>query len=789
MRTLFAGLIALSLLAGAVQAQTTDEPRADNGGADNRNADDPGAAAEPTLLPVEDAFKLSARINEPGKIALHWTIASDYYLYRARIKAKAAQERLVLGALDMPAGEKKHDEFLGDVEVYHHSIDAVLHYTLADAGAKTVAFTLTVQGCHETDPKICYPPSPTTLMLGVGDAALVTMDSQKSTAAEAAPKNTTGDAAPVAMPVAAPLINLGGNNASGAQDNAPLPAEQAFVFEAIAQSPTAILARWTMPKGYYLYRDKSSFVLTDSNGVRLGAPKWPQGVPHTDEHFGTVTVYFDQVELPIPLGRANGTPQTIKLHAEYQGCLENGICYPVMQRDISIAMPAATATELASAKASFIEAAPPMADRNAASTPSPADNNALRSMPPAPSGAGILGALVLALLGGLILNLMPCVLPILSLKVLGLAQSGESHEKARKHALAYTAGVLAAFASIGLAVIGLRAAGQALGWGFQLQQPVFVAVLVYILFAIGLSLSGVFNMGASLAGVGQGLSTRSGTAGDFFTGVLAVVVASPCTAPFMGSALAFAFSSSSLVALLVFLALGIGLALPFLLIGFVPALASRLPKPGAWMETLKQVLAFPMYLTAVWLAWVLGNQRGVDAIGWVLAGATLLALGLWWWEQSRYRGGPLMRALAMLVVLAALWPIVEVAQLAVPTHTQADSKDTVAYSAERLTALRAEGRSVFVDMGADWCVTCKVNERAVLGTDAFRALLKRSNAVLMTGDWTNVDPAITAFLKDYKSVGVPLYVVFRAGESGPGHALPTVLTQSIVEEALAPAAH
>ncbi|MEO6689187.1 MAG: protein-disulfide reductase DsbD [Dokdonella sp.] len=787
MRTLFAGLIALSLFAGAAQAQTTDDHGVDNAGADN-----PGAAAEPTLLPVEEAFKLSARINEPGKIALHWTIASDYYLYRGRIKAKAAQEGLVLGTLDLPAGEKKKDEFLGDVEVYHHTIDAVLHYTLADASAKTVAFTLTVQGCHETDPKICYPPSPTTLMLGVGDAALVTMDSQKNIAAEAAPTNATAKAAPASMPTTAPLINLGGNNAPGAQDNAPLPPEQAFVFEAIAQSPTAILARWTMPKGYYLYRDKSSVALAEGNdnrsGIKLGAPQWPRGVPHTDEHFGTVTVYFDQVELPIALARESGAPQTIKLHSEYQGCLENGICYPVMQRDVSIAMPAATAKELAAANASFVlpatSASPP-----AASSAQPAvDENALRSTPPAPSGAGILGALVLALLGGLILNLMPCVLPILSLKVLGLAQSGESHEKARKHALAYTAGVLAAFATIGLAVIGLRAAGQALGWGFQLQQPVFVAVLVYILFAIGLSLSGVFNIGAGLAGVGQGLSNRSGTAGDFFTGVLAVVVASPCTAPFMGSALAFAFSSSSLVALLVFLALGIGLALPFLLVGFVPALASRLPKPGAWMETLKQVLAFPMYLTAVWLAWVLGNQRGIDAVGWVLAGAVVLALGLWWWEQSRYRGGPLTRALAMLVVLAALWPIVEIAQLAVPIHAQADSKDSVAYSAERLSALRAEGRSVFVDMGADWCVTCKVNERAVLGTDAFRALLKRSNAVLMTGDWTNVDPAITAFLKDYKSVGVPLYVVFRAGETGPGHALPTVLTQSIVEEALAPAA-
>jgi thiol:disulfide interchange protein DsbD len=376
-------------------------------------------------------------------------------------------------------------------------------------------------------------------------------------------------------------------------------------------------------------------------------------------------------------------------------------------------------------------------------------------------------------------------LPVLSLKALSLTTSGESRASARAHALWYTAGVLVAFAAVGLAVIGLRAAGQALGWGFQLQQPVFVAVLVYVLFAIGLSLSGVFNIGAGLAGVGQNLGNRSGAAGDFFTGVLAVVVASPCTAPFMGSALAYAFSASSFVALLVFLALGIGLALPFLLVGFVPALAARLPRPGAWMETLKQFLAFPMYLTAVWLAWVLGNQRGIDAIGWVLIGATVLALGLWWWERHRYQGHPLQRVIAVVVVLAALLPIAQIARIETPAARAATS-GTIPYSAERLAGLRAEGRSVFVDVGADWCVTCKVNEKAVLDTDAFRDLLKRSNAVLMTADWTNVDPAITAFLQDYKAVGVPLYVVFRAGEAGPGHALPTVLTQAIVEQALAP---
>jgi len=747
MRSVFVGLVALFAFAGAAHAQSQDD-----------------------LLPVEQAFKLSAHVAQAGKVALHIDIAKDYYLYRERIKAKTAQAGVTLGALELPGGIKKHDEFQGDVEVYHDTVDAALPYTLADASARTLAVTITVQGCHEVDPKICYPPHPTTLTLDLPAGAPPT---DKGPPIETA---AAGSASPLG-------IKLGSGAAVTGDPGMPLPPEQAFVFEAIAQSPTAILARWTMPKGYYLYRDKSTVTLGDGAGIKLGAPQWPAGVSHSDEHFGEVTVYFDQVELPIALAREHGETQTVSVHAEYQGCQDNGICYPVMTRDVAIEMPAASAEQLAAANASFVApAAPVPADVSA--------DNALRSTPPAPSGPGILGALLLALLGGLVLNLMPCVLPVLSLKVLGLAQSGESAHKARRHALYYTAGVLVAFAAIGLAVIGLRAAGQALGWGFQLQQPAFVAVLVYILFAVGLSLSGVFNIGAGLAGVGQDLGNRSGPAGDFFTGVLAVVVASPCTAPFMGSALAYAFASSSFVALLVFLALGIGLALPFLLVGFVPALATRLPRPGAWMETLKQFLAFPMYLTAVWLIWVLGNQRGIDAVGWVLIGAVVLGLGLWWLERSRYNGGAFARLVAVAVLLAAVWPIVEVARLAAPARAAANAaQEWTPYSAERLASLRAEGRSVFVDMGADWCVTCKVNEKAVLDTDAFHDLLARSNAVLMRGDWTNVDPAITAFLQQYKAVGVPLYVVFRAGEQGNGRALPTVLTQSIVEEALAPTAH
>jgi len=718
------------------------------------------AQGQEDLLPVEQAFQLRAEIVTPGRIALHWTIAPDYYLYKGRIHAKAGQPGLTLGELELPKGIERHDEFFGDVEIYHDTVEAGLTYTRTSSPDAPVELTVTVQGCHEVDPKICYPPHPTRLSL-----------------LEPAAPDTLAPS-----PLAAKLSGGAslGSSLDALDEEAALPPEQAFVFEAIAMSPTEILARWTMPKGYYLYRDRSSVRVADASGVEAGAGQWPAGVDHVDEHFGSVVVYYDQVELPVALKRAQGDAQTIQLLGEFQGCKEDGICYPVMQRTVAVDLEPASAAQLAEAARTFV-AAPAVTAEAGDGTPLP--DNALRSLPPETTGIGIFIALLFALLGGVILNLMPCVLPVLSFKVIGLAQSGESLSKARKHAIWYTLGVVVSFAVIGLLVIALRTTGQALGWGFQLQQPAFVAILVYVLLAVGLSLSGVFTIGASLAGTGQALASRSGAAGDFFSGVLACVVASPCTAPFMGPALAYAFASSSIVALLIFLALGLGLALPFLLIGFVPALASRLPKPGAWMETLKQVLAYPMYLTGVWLVWVLGKQRGVDAIGLVLVGAVVLALALWSMERGRWKGGIASRLMAAVLLLASLVPVWMITRIDPPTKTLDASETAVAYSADTLASLRAEGRTVFVNMTADWCVTCKANEKAVLGTAHFEGLLDRADAVYMKGDWTNVDPQITAFLQDHGAVGVPLYVVFH-GDQTPGQVLPTVLTNAIVAAAL-----
>lgn len=746
---------------------------------------------EDDLLPIDEAFALSADTGSDD-VRLTWRIADGYYLYRHRIAVKSLTDGVDVGDPVLPDGARHHDEFFGDVETYRGELTATTAITAWPPHQTTARFEVRYQGC--ADIGVCYPPHRVNVELR--RPALI--------AAAADPASQTDN--PLARALGTPitpspelpaggsgLINLGGSepilqDPVPAEREPPLPEDQAFVFEAIAWSPTEVLARFTLPKNYYLYRDGSNFSVASEDGAttwQLGAPAWPAPQQHVDDHFGAVSVYFDLVEIPIVVAPAQaGANSPLRLTATFQGCQLDGICYPPMTREVRVEMPPADASQVEAAKAAI--AANPYVDSvlkeaadmavNAAPATSGGDDAALTP--------GILGALLLALLGGVLLNLMPCVLPILSLKVMGLARSGESVAKARSHALWYTAGVMVTFAAIGLAVIGLRAIGLALGWGFQLQQPVIVAVLAYVMFALGLSMSGVFNLGVGLTGVGQGLGSRSGPAGDFFTGVLAVVVASPCTIPFMGSALAFAFASSSVVALLIFLALGLGLALPFLLIGLVPALASRLPKPGAWMETLKQFLAFPMYLTAIWLLWILGKQRGVDAVAAILVGATVLALALWWWERGRYREGALRRVLASLLIALALLPLPWVHRLAPPQQAAATQTGWVPYSAERLASLRAEGRTVFVDMTADWCVTCKANEKLVLHTDRFEALLAQTGTVAMVGDWTNVDPAISAFLRDYNSVGVPLYVVFKGGTTGPGHKLPTVLTFAIVEDAL-----
>jgi thiol:disulfide interchange protein len=732
------------------------------------------AITQDDLLPVDDAFVLTATAPARDRIEIRWKITDGYYLYRHRTGVDA-DAGFAAQPLQLPKGKAYRDEFFGDVETYRGELVATLPGRPAP-GADSVSLKIKYQGC--ADAGICYPPQTRTLKVALPPA---------------------GDEAFVPLGAGATGGSLLGPKPQAGVDALPMPAEQAFAFEAIAFDGNQLLLRFTPARGYYMYRDRTSMALEGASGVSLQAPRWPKGVAHHDEHFGDVTVYFDQAEVPVPLKRDRANALNATLRVTFQGCQTNGICYPPMTRRVKLAIPAGTVTPadaiVSEAPAVAAPVATPVdapAETTTEEAPS-ATSDVERTRPPeevlrrARGTTSFLAALGLALLGGLVLNLMPCVLPILSLKALSLAESGRDVGDARRRALWYTAGVLVSFVIVGALAITLRAAGQALGWGFQLQQPWVVGLLAYVMFGVGLSLSGVFAVGHRFAGAGHGLASRRGPMGDFFTGVLAVVVASPCTAPIVIAALSYAFTAPTPLALLVFAVLGLGLALPFLLIGFVPALASRLPRPGAWMETFKQVLAFPMYFTAVWLLWVLGNQRGIDAVGLALIGLVVLALGLWWFQRVRFAASPFQRVLALTFTVVALVPLVMVHRLPVATATAPATDGHVAYSAERLAALRAEGRIVFVDMTADWCLTCKVNEKAVLDTAKFRELLASHDAVMMTGDYTNVDPAIAAFLDEHKAVGVPLYVMYPRG-GGAGEVLPTVLTQDGMRQAFERAA-
>ncbi|MGE5616279.1 MAG: protein-disulfide reductase DsbD family protein, partial [Bacillota bacterium] len=397
--------------------------------------------------------------------------------------------------------------------------------------------------------------------------------------------------------------------------------------------------------------------------------------------------------------------------------------------------------------------------------------------PAQPAQPGLLLALLLAFAGGLILNLMPCVFPVLSLKALAVLEAHDGRERAQ--AASYTAGVVLSFVVVAGVMLALRAGGQSLGWGFQLQSPVFVALLVYLFFAMGLALAGVTEFGVRFMGLGQSLTQSKGLGGSFFTGVLAALVASPCTAPFMGAALGYAVTQPTVVALLVFAMLGLGLAAPFLLMGFVPKLAAWLPKPGAWMETFRELMAFPLFLTVAWLLWVLTRQAGADAAGIVAIGLVAVSFALWT-RRFTSRLATVSRWIAVVAAFALLaHPGLRAVESVKPAATSAAAEP---YSEERLAQLRAEHRTVFVNFTADWCLTCKVNERAVLSRESVREAFAKDNVAEMVGDWTRPDPVITQALARFGRSGVPLYLVYRDG--GEPKVLPQILTPELLIEAL-----
>ena len=404
-------------------------------------------------------------------------------------------------------------------------------------------------------------------------------------------------------------------------------------------------------------------------------------------------------------------------------------------------------------------------------------------------------AILLALAGGLILNLMPCVFPVLSLKVLGFLHVAH-HEAARvrRHGYAFAAGVLLSFWVLAGLLLALRAAGDALGWGFQLQQPLFVAAMAALLLAMALNLFGVFEVGASVTGAVGRFDSQSGYRGSFLSGALATLLATPCSAPFMGSAVGYALVQPPLVAIAVFTALGAGMAAPYVVLACAPALLARLPRPGAWMERFREAMAFPLLATVAWLVWVFGQQTGNDGVLALLMALLTAAAGAWVGGRFGAAEGRLpARVLSLLLLAASAWMMVGASQATPPASREGGvrSKGAVEWQPwdpDAIAGLRAAGRVVFVDFTADWCLSCKANEKVALSGEGFAAALRESGAVAMRADWTSANPRITEALSAFGRSGVPLYVVYPRDAARPPRVLPQLLTPALVAEALKDAA-
>ncbi|WP_417592412.1 protein-disulfide reductase DsbD family protein [Parasphingorhabdus sp.] len=382
-----------------------------------------------------------------------------------------------------------------------------------------------------------------------------------------------------------------------------------------------------------------------------------------------------------------------------------------------------------------------------------------------------------ALLGGLLLNLMPCVFPILSLKAISLAKAGGSEAVVRRDALAYTAGVVLVATALGAVLLGLRASGAAVGWAFQLQDPRIIFVLLALVTAIGLNLAGLFEL--PNVNFGNKLTGKDGAAGSFWTGALAAFVATPCTGPFMAAALGATIVLPPVAALVIFAGLGVGLALPFLLIAFVPAIRSRLPKPGPWLDSFRKIMAVPMFLTSIGLIWLLGRQIGTDALGLSLVFLLTVSLILWWFGGGQMKGlsrGALTSAAMVAAVLGGIiaLPGEEAMNSQKLAHSSAATLPSEPFSESRLSELRASGQPVFAYFTADWCITCKANEAAAIQRTETAEAFEAAKVAVLMGDWTRPDPVISRFLEEHGRAGVPLYLYYAPGEEPV--ILPQILT-------------
>ena len=534
-----------------------------------------------------------------------------------------------------------------------------------------------------------------------------------------------------------------------------LPVDEAYQLTLVADGDQRLMLQWVIAPEYYLYRHAFKAQASDSEGSIAANLVVPNGLAKTDEFFGDVEVYYDALEAMVALER---TTELAQIKVTYQGCADAGLCYPPETKSFLWHM---ASGEIQAGSLAPTSSALDSSDDTSSST-----------------GIGLLAAIAFAFLGGIILNVMPCVFPILSLKALSFTHG--SADQHRRASLVYAAGVIVSFMALATVLVVIQQTGQLIGWGFQLQNTGFVIGLAYLFTVMGLSLNGLIHFGTSMMNVGQSLTEQDGDAGNFFTGVLAVVVASPCTAPFMGTALGYALTQPIVVTLVVFAALGAGMALPMVILSHSSAAVRALPKPGPWMDTAKNVLAFPLYLTTVWLLWVAGNQAGVNTMALALSGLVFLALAAYLYGDTNLRKG-----LSITLVAGAAF-------LAIPSENKAGSSDSsrtfskgqIAWSASVLDDYIARGDPIFVDVTADWCITCLANEAAVLFTPEMERAFIDADIPYMIADWTDYDADIGRFVQSHGRSGIPLYVMYPRGIGSTPVILPQLLTRDIVVTAI-----
>ena len=551
------------------------------------------------------------------------------------------------------------------------------------------------------------------------------------------------------------------------QEQSFLSVENAFKLEVEFYESNSLRFYWQIAKNYYLYKNKFNAELIYEGQTYPLKIIYPKATKKTDEYFGEVEVYYGNADLRVDLPENQKTgslaAEKFSIQISSQGCADAGLCYALRQDwfDVDLSTRAVQIGEPTFSNSSMI--------RNKQAY---AENSALGTEYFSP----LLIMLIFAFIGGTILNLMPCIFPILSLKIISFTQTNEN---IKSEAWSYTAGVISSFVLVATILIAIQSAGKAVGWGFQLQSPTFVTALAFLFLILGLAFSGSLQIGSNLMGIGDAYTKRSGMTGSFFTGALAVIVASPCSAPFMGTALGFAISQTPGIAITIFISLGAGMAAPLLLLAHSKKLREKMPQPGKWMETLKQLLAFPLYASAIWLLWIVGSVSGVNVMTIVLCGGLSLIFGFWLWSRTGF-----LKWLGTAFIVGGLFIGIASTQNFSESSQSTSREGTVIWSEQSLLELRSQGKPAFVDVTAKWCITCIANENTVLFTERMSTEFEKRNITYMIADWTEYDPEIARFIEKHGRTGIPLYVYYPAGLTNAPLILPQILTFSLVIEAL-----